>query len=80
MLYRSLDRIATEADVLAAPDLPASPVLSRGERLERPPGRAGTAPLAHERPLAAFSGQHFVSPVLGLGDCPDLSPLGERGT
>src|SRR5690349_5005497 len=35
MLYRSLDRIATEADVLAAPDLPASPGLSRRERLER---------------------------------------------
>src|SRR3954453_7484766 len=35
MLYRSLDRIAAEADVLAAPDLPASRGLSRRERLER---------------------------------------------
>src|SRR5215213_2906767 len=35
MLYRSLERIAAEADVLAAPDPPAGPGLSRRERLER---------------------------------------------
>src|SRR3954454_24387774 len=35
MLYRSLDRIAAEADLLAAPDLPASSKLSRRGRLER---------------------------------------------
>ena len=35
MLYRSLDRIAAEADILAAPDLPVGPELSRRERLER---------------------------------------------
>ena len=36
----------------------------RGLRgLERAPRRAGAAPLPHQLPLAAFSGQHFVSPV-----------------
>jgi hypothetical protein len=35
MLYRSLDRIAAEADVLTTPDLPNAPELSRRERLER---------------------------------------------
>src|SRR5690242_21750824 len=36
----------------------------RGLRgLERAPGRARPAPLAHQLSLAAFSGQHFVSPV-----------------
>src|SRR3954463_1619154 len=35
MLYRSLDRIAAEADILTTPDLPGTPELSRRERLER---------------------------------------------
>src|SRR3954453_17410703 len=35
MLYRSLDRIAPEADILPPPDLPRTPGLSRRERLER---------------------------------------------
>ena len=35
MQYRSLDRIAVEADVLAAPDVPIRTKLSRRERLER---------------------------------------------
>lgn len=35
MQYRSLDRIAAEADVLAAPDVPVRTRLSRRERLGR---------------------------------------------
>ncbi len=51
MLYRSLDRIAAEADILTTPDLPRTPGLSRRERLERwaevlerEPGRSLRAP------------------------------------
>jgi hypothetical protein len=59
MLYRSLDRIAAEADVLAAPDLPASPGLSRRERLER---RAELLEREPERRLRALHGIEYGMP------------------
>jgi hypothetical protein len=72
MLYRSLDRIATEADVLAAPDLPASPGLSRRERLER------WAELLEREPgrrLPALHGIEYGTPYERLTCRADGSPL-----
>jgi hypothetical protein len=72
MLYRSLDRIATEADVLAAPDLPASPGLSRRERLERWAELLEREP---ERRLRALHGIEYGTPDERLAYRADGSPL-----
>jgi hypothetical protein len=72
MLYRSLDRIAAEADVLAAPDLPGTPALSRGERLERWAGLLEREP---ERRLRALHGIEYGSPYERLTHRADGSPL-----
>src|SRR5689334_14775845 len=72
MLYRSLDRIATEADVLAAPDLPASPGLSRRERLERWAELLQREP---DRRLRALHGIEQGTPDERLAYRGDGSPL-----
>src|SRR5690349_23996839 len=72
MLYRSLDRIATEADVLAAPDLPASPGLSRRERLERWAELLEREP---ERRLRALRGIEYGTLYERLTYRADGSPL-----
>src|SRR5918911_331032 len=72
MLYRSLDRIATEADVLAAPDLPASPGLSRRERLERWAELLEREP---ERRLRALHGIEYGTPDERVAYRADGSPL-----
>src|SRR3954447_15754377 len=72
MLYRSLDRIAAEAEVLAAPDLPASPGLSRRERLERWPELLGREP---GRRLRALHGIEYGTPYERLTCRADGSPL-----
>jgi hypothetical protein len=72
MLYRSLDRIATEADVLAAPDLPASPGRSRRERLERWAELLEREP---ERRLRALHGIEHGTPDERLAYRADGSPL-----
>ena len=72
MLYRSLDRIAAEADFLAAPDPPASPVLSRGERLERWAELLEREP---ERRLPALHGIEYGTPEERLAYRADGSPL-----
>src|SRR4051794_8235061 len=72
MLYRSLDRIAAEADVLAAPDLPASPGLSRRERLERWAELLGREP---GRRLRALHGIEYGTPEERLAYRADGSPL-----
>jgi hypothetical protein len=72
MLYRSLDRIAAEADVLAAPDLPTTPELSRRERLER------WAELLEREPgrrLRAIHGIEYRSPRERMACRADGSPL-----
>src|SRR3954470_1643783 len=72
MLYRSLDRIAAEADVLAAPDLPASRGLSRRERLERWAESLGREP---GRRLRALHGIEYGTPYGSLKCRADGSPL-----
>src|SRR3954447_1127738 len=72
MLYRSLDRIATEADVLAVPDLPASPGRSRRERLERWAELLEREP---ERRLRALHGIEYGTPDERLAYRADGSPL-----
>src|SRR3954451_15348206 len=72
MLYRSLDRIATEADVLDAPDLPASPGRSRRERLERWAELFEREP---ERRLRALHGIEYGTPDECLAYRADGSPL-----
>src|SRR3954467_678660 len=72
MLYRSLDRIATEADVLAAPDPPASPGRSRRERLERWAELLEREP---ERRLRALHGIEYGTPDERLAYRADGSPL-----
>src|SRR3954451_20534000 len=72
MLYRSLDRIAAEADVLAAPDLPAGPGLSRRERLERWAELLGSEP---GRRLRALHGIEYGSSRERLTCRADGSPL-----
>src|SRR3954470_1035334 len=72
MLYRSLDRIATEADVLAAPDLPASPGRSRRERLERWAELLEREP---DRRLRALHGIEYGTPDERLAYRADGSPL-----
>ena len=72
MLYRSLDRIATEADVLAAPDLPASPGRSRRERLERWAELLEREP---DRRLRALHGIEHGTPDERLAYRADGSPL-----
>src|SRR5919199_5210082 len=72
MLYRSLDRIAPEADVLAAPDLPVGPMLSRGERLERWAELLEREP---ERRLRALHGIEYGTPYERLTYRADGSPL-----
>ncbi len=72
MLYRSLDRIAAEADVLTTPDPPASPGLSRRERLER------WAELLEREPgrrLPALHGLEYGTPDERLACRADGSPL-----
>ena len=72
MLYLSLDRIATEADVLAAPDLPASPGRSRRERLERWAELLEREP---DRRLRALHGIEHGTPDERLAYRADGSPL-----
>ena len=72
MLYRSLDRIAAEADILATPDLPRTPELSRRERLER------WAELLEREPgrrLRALHGIEYGSPEERVAYRADGSPL-----
>jgi hypothetical protein len=72
MLYRSLDRIAAEADVLAAPDLSASLELSRRKRLER------WAELLEREPgrrLRALHGIEYGTPEERIACRADGSPL-----
>jgi len=72
MLYRSLDRIAAEADVLAAPDLPARPGRSRRERLERWAELLEREP---DRRLRALHGIEHGTPDERLAYRADGSPL-----
>src|SRR3954462_11957660 len=72
MLYRSLDRIAAEADARAAPDLPAGPGLSRRERLERWAELLGREP---GRRLRALHGIEYGTPYERLTCRADGSPL-----
>jgi hypothetical protein len=72
MLYRSLDRIAAEADVLAAPDLSVSPELSRRERLERWAELLGREP---GRRLRALHGIEYGTPDERIAYRADGSPL-----
>src|SRR5690349_9287309 len=67
MLYRSLDQIAAEAEVL-----PASPELSRRERLERWTELLERAP---ERHLRALRGIEYGSPQERVASRADGSPL-----
>ena len=72
MLYRSLDRIAAEADVLATPDPARTPELSRRERLER-----WVELLAREpgRRLRALHGIEYGTPDERVAYRADGSPL-----
>ena len=72
MLYRSLDRIAAEADILTAPDLPKRPALSRRERLERWAELLEREP---ERGLRALHGIEHGTPYERLTYRADGSPL-----
>jgi hypothetical protein len=72
MLYRSLDRIAAEADILTTPDLPRTPGLSRRERLERWAELLGREP---GRRLRALHGIEYGTPYERLTCRADGSPL-----
>jgi hypothetical protein len=72
MLYRSLDRIAAEADILTTPDLPRTPGLSRRERLERWAESLGREP---GRRLRALHGIEYGTPYERLTCRADGSPL-----
>ena len=72
MLYRSLDRIAAEADILTTPDLPRTPGLSRRERLERWAESLGREP--GRRPRAQH-GIEYGTPYERLTCRADGSPL-----
>jgi hypothetical protein len=72
MLYRSLDRIAAEADILTTPDLPRTPGLSRRERLERWAESLGREP---GRRLRALHGIEYGTPYGRLTCRADGSPL-----
>ena len=72
MLYRSLDRIAAEADILATPDLPRTPELSRRERLERWAELLEREP---GRPLRALHGIEYGTLYERLTCRADGSPL-----
>ena len=72
MLYRSLDRIAAEADILTTPDLPRTPELSRRERLERWAELLGREP---ECRLPALHGIEYGTPYERLTCRADGSPL-----
>src|SRR3954466_569571 len=72
MLYRSLDRIAAEADILTTPDLPGTPELSRRERLERWAELLGREPECRLPPL---HGTAYGTLREGGGSRGDGSPL-----
>src|SRR3954469_5132235 len=72
MLYRNLDRIAAEADILTTPDLPRTPGLSRRERLERWAESLGREP---GRRLRALHGIEYGTPYERLTCRADGSPL-----
>ena len=72
MLYRSLDRIAAEADVLTTPDLPGTAELSRRERLERWAELLEREP---ERRLRALHGIEYGTPDERVAYRADGSPL-----
>ena len=72
MLYRSLDRIAAEADILTTPDLPRTPGLSRRERLERWAESLGREPGLR---LRALHGIEYGTPYERLTCRADGSPL-----
>src|SRR4051794_20969143 len=72
MLYRSLDRIAAEADILTTPDLPRTSGLSRRERLERWAESLGREPGRRPR---ALHGIEYGTPYERLTCRADGSPL-----
>ena len=72
MLYQSLDRIAAEADVLAAPDVPMTTALSRRKRLER---WADILEREPRRLLRAIHDIEYKSPQELLAYRVDGSPL-----